>query len=213
MTAVSTPEVTAPAEAHGRTRIRAAALELFAARGVAGTSMRAVAARAGVSLGLVVHHFGSKEALAAEVDREVVARFDAALSASGDSLTLELPSVLAGAVTGVSTTGPEFRDYLRRTLLEAGPAGSSVFASLLEVVRRHLRRLDEMGLVRPDADPMWLAPQILMVIIAPTLLGPLLAPAVGDLYSEESVRRRTAANLDLLFRGLLLDPRTTGALA
>jgi hypothetical protein len=47
-----------------------------------------------------------------------------------------------------------------------------------------------------------------MVIISPTLLGPLLSPAVGDVYSEESVRRRTAANLDLLFRGLLLDPRT-----
>ena len=41
----------------GRARVRDAALAEFAERGLAGASVRSVAARAGVSPGLVQHHF------------------------------------------------------------------------------------------------------------------------------------------------------------
>src|SRR5204862_374092 len=54
-------------------RIRNAALELFASRGVAGTSIRDVARAAGVSPGLVQHHFGTKAGLQQAVDECVVA--------------------------------------------------------------------------------------------------------------------------------------------
>lgn len=46
-----------------RARIRDAALARFGTDGVAGTSVRAVAADAGVSAALVLHHFDSKEGL------------------------------------------------------------------------------------------------------------------------------------------------------
>jgi Transcriptional regulator len=46
-----------------RARIRDAALRLFADRGIEGTTIRDIAKAAGVSSGLVRHHFGSKEAL------------------------------------------------------------------------------------------------------------------------------------------------------
>src|SRR6266542_6373122 len=46
-----------------RARIRDAALRLFAERGVDGATIRDIAKAAGVSAGLVRHHFGSKEAL------------------------------------------------------------------------------------------------------------------------------------------------------
>jgi AcrR family transcriptional regulator len=46
-----------------RARIRDAAIRLFTDRGVGGTSIRDIAAEAGVSSGLIRHHFGSKEAL------------------------------------------------------------------------------------------------------------------------------------------------------
>ena len=44
-------------------RIRQAALKSFATKGAAGTSLRSVAADAGVSLGLVQHHFETKAGL------------------------------------------------------------------------------------------------------------------------------------------------------
>lgn len=47
----------------GRTRILAAARRLFPERGYEGTTMRAIAAAAGVDVALIGHHFGSKRAL------------------------------------------------------------------------------------------------------------------------------------------------------
>lgn len=44
-------------------KIREAALDLFSRRGYRATTMRDIAARAGVSTGNVYHHFGSKEVL------------------------------------------------------------------------------------------------------------------------------------------------------
>lgn len=51
-----------------RARIRNAALVQFAERGVAGASMRTIADAAGVSVGLVQHHFGTKDKLQQECD-------------------------------------------------------------------------------------------------------------------------------------------------
>ncbi|MFD0204347.1 MULTISPECIES: TetR/AcrR family transcriptional regulator [Saccharothrix] len=66
-----------------RARIRDAALARFGADGVAGASMRAIAADAGVSPALVVHHFGSKEGLRQACDEYVLAAMGA-----GDDLDL-----------------------------------------------------------------------------------------------------------------------------
>jgi AcrR family transcriptional regulator len=55
-------------ETPARVVIREEALRLFAEHGVDAVSLRQVAAAAGVSAGLVVHHFGGKDGLRAAVD-------------------------------------------------------------------------------------------------------------------------------------------------
>ncbi|HEY6692923.1 MAG TPA: helix-turn-helix domain-containing protein, partial [Solirubrobacteraceae bacterium] len=55
-----------PGETHTRVAILGAARKLFAERGYAGASMRAIAAEAGVDASLVVHFFGSKAGLLVE---------------------------------------------------------------------------------------------------------------------------------------------------
>src|SRR5437762_10750424 len=55
-------------------RIREAALRLFAEHGVSGASIRDVAKAAGVSPGLVQHHFRSKARLRRAVEESVVRR-------------------------------------------------------------------------------------------------------------------------------------------
>lgn len=63
------------ADAHGtRQRILAAAEQLFAERGVAGATMRAVTAAAGANMAAVNYHFGNKDNLAIEVFRDVARR-------------------------------------------------------------------------------------------------------------------------------------------
>ncbi|WP_083751453.1 TetR/AcrR family transcriptional regulator [Saccharothrix sp. ALI-22-I] len=78
-----------------RVRIRDAALAGFGAEGVAGTSVRAVAADAGVSAALVLHHFGSKEGLRQACDEYVLEGIrsdgDADVAALGDMLRAATP--------------------------------------------------------------------------------------------------------------------------
>src|SRR5690606_4589585 len=58
-----------------RARIRDAALDLFPEQGFNRSTVRVIAEKAGVSPGLVLHHFGSKEGLREACDRYVVTRF------------------------------------------------------------------------------------------------------------------------------------------
>ena len=58
-----------------KARIRNAALDLYAQYGEESTSLRAVAAAAGVTLGLVQHHFKTKAGLRRAVDQLVVDYF------------------------------------------------------------------------------------------------------------------------------------------
>src|SRR5450756_1214862 len=63
----------APDDLTSSARIREAAMHLFAERGFDATSIRDVAAEAGVSPSLVVHHFKSKAQLKAATDARLTA--------------------------------------------------------------------------------------------------------------------------------------------
>lgn len=63
-----------------RERLLAAAKSLLADKGLGGLSVRAVAAKAGVNLGLVSYHFGGKDALVRESLQSVYEDFFAELS-------------------------------------------------------------------------------------------------------------------------------------
>jgi transcriptional repressor BetI len=69
------------ADVRRQSLIEAAAASL-AERGVAGTSVRTICARAGVSPGLLRHYFDGIDALVAETYRDVTARVAAALAAA-----------------------------------------------------------------------------------------------------------------------------------
>ncbi len=104
-----------PGDRNARARIRDAALVLFAERGVAATPVRAVAEHAGVSTALVMHHFGSKDALRVACDEHVAAtvreRKGAAVATGADPL----------AALRASAQGPPLLRYLARTLVDGSP--------------------------------------------------------------------------------------------
>ena len=66
---------TAGGDLTAKARIRNAALELHAAKGSDNTTLRDVASAAGVTSGLVIHHFGSKDGLRRAVQQYVVDQF------------------------------------------------------------------------------------------------------------------------------------------
>ena len=67
--------------AKGGDRLIKVAMALFAERGFDGVTVRDIATAAGVSVGLMNHHFGSKEGLRTAVDRYFLSQFEEALTA------------------------------------------------------------------------------------------------------------------------------------
>jgi AcrR family transcriptional regulator len=70
-------------QATPREKLLAAVVEVALAKGIAGQSLRAIAAAAGTSHRMLIHHFGSRERLFVEVVRAVEARQRAILSELG----------------------------------------------------------------------------------------------------------------------------------
>lgn len=195
-----------------RARIREAALALFASEGF-GVSLRTIADAAGVSPALVVHHFATKEGLKDAVDRSVLALFLDRFELIPKGLPADrLAREMADVLSGIIGTSPVIRRYVRRSLLEETPAGTTIVDQLVSATERGLALLGRAGGLRSVRDPQWRPFQVLSVILGPLLFEAVMQRHVrGPVYSPDAVRRRTDANLDLLARGLFRDvPAPTG---
>jgi AcrR family transcriptional regulator len=105
-----------------RARIRDAAITLFADRGIEGATIRDIAQQAGVSSGLLRHHFGSKEGLRDACDEYVVDR----LTAMGTRFTeLQVIDRLTPEVL-------RWQRYVTRSLMDGSPTGAALFDRLIE---------------------------------------------------------------------------------
>jgi AcrR family transcriptional regulator len=193
-----------PSDLTARARIRQAALRLFAQHGSHATSTRAIAAEAGVSVGLVIHHFGSKEGLRTAVEDEVLQIFDAALDDLEQQDATNLLSALAVLSVRLFAEDPTLRGYLRHALLDESETGAALFARLVAGARRELQRLSSVGGLRDDADLLWAPYQMLFLILGPLLLEQVMQPALdGAVFDPEVVVRRSSANQRLLMHGIL----------
>jgi AcrR family transcriptional regulator len=148
-----------------------AAVELWSSTGYRGTGITAVAERAGVTPAGLLHHFGTKEAfllaVVQELDRQTLARFDDADTIGGLALLQRLPDLVRT---------PAERPALWRLLLMLEAENFDVDSPAYEyfVVRQQLihdlltaalRRGQEMGELRPDADPYLVAGQVLAFLL------------------------------------------------
>lgn len=192
-----------------KANIRNAALRLFAERGHDAVTVREIAAAAGVSPALVVHHFGSKEGLRAAVDEHAAQAFDSLFAMDEQDL--------AEAVTGdnwVSVAemfarafphGSPLPAYLRRLLLVGDPAGAALFGRWVDLTRRMLDAMTELGAVRPAQDPAVLATFLLVNDLALVLLRNQIAAAIGvDPLTSDGIARWTREVTDVYTRGVFV---------
>ena len=201
--------VTSPEDLSSRARLRDAAIRLFAERGVAGTSVRDIAEAAGVTAGLITHHFGSKERLKAAVDELMVEVFTAPLTASSDHSRPTAEGV-AEALAHTMAAHPDLRAYLRRSFLENDPASGEVFDRFVGLMRERLAEMQEAGTLRADLDLDWAPLQVLFLHFGPLLLGPAVERILNiDSYADDVIRRRSRAHVELLSRGFLSNPTDT----
>lgn len=180
----------------GRARIRDAALRLFAERGVDGTTVRDIAKAAGVSTGLIRHHFGSKEGLRDACDSYVLAQL----------MRLKEEAIFGGQMGNAgffSSAQPAILAMLRyytRSMLDGSPAADAMFG---EIVGLGERWLDDH---HPGqmADPTAYAALLVAMELGALVLREQLSRALGaDILSPEGHLRLARAKLDFYSKPLL----------
>lgn len=188
-----------------RARIREAALTLIAERGLAATSVRDVARAAGVSPGLVQHHFHTKEGLHRHVDEWVV---ELLRDEFGGVDLNGPPSVvsdrLVDAVVRYGSSHPALPPYVARSLLEGGPLAKRFFDGFLGLSSASVARMEARDAMRPGTDLTWAALNLTLIWLAPLLLQPLVEPHLDQpLLSDAGMRRWRDANAALIAHGLV----------
>jgi AcrR family transcriptional regulator len=195
------------ADLTARARIRDAALLQFAERGVGGATIRGIAESAGVSPGLVQHHFGTKEGLRQVCDEYAIGvlreRKEEVLK--GGANDPDFVSVTVHASVPVQR-------YLARALADGSPQARELFDDTVAYAEELLAR-DITGVLKiPTADPHGLAAAMTAMQLGVIVLHEHLSRVLGaDVLSERGYPRLALALLDV-YGGLLLTPEFTAEL-
>jgi AcrR family transcriptional regulator len=202
-----------PDDRTARAVIRDEALRLFAERGPDAVTVRQIAGAAGVSPGLVIHHFGSKDGLRDAVDAHLLALFGAMLGelTTGDLYEPGAAGSLAEAVVRHLPPGSPVPAYLRRLLLGGGDSGRELFRRLYQGSRETLDAMAEAGLAARGADPAVRAAILMANDLAVLLLREHLAGVLGeDPLSAAGMARWGREMLAIYAAGLMAVPGEEG---
>lgn len=145
MRSTGTPPRRTPDDVTARARIRDAAIARWGSEGFR-VGLRAVATDAGVSAGLVIHHFGSKDGLRAACDEYV---FDIVRSAKTDALDGSADPL--AQLAAMDEYAPLLA-YVVRTLQSGGPAAREFVNRMIEDATAYLRAGVAAGTLRPSQD-------------------------------------------------------------
>jgi TetR/AcrR family transcriptional regulator, regulator of cefoperazone and chloramphenicol sensitivity len=159
-----------------KARIREAALRLFAARGVERTSIRDVAREAGVSSGLVQHHYRTKEALRGACDADVLSRL----------VRMKGQLVLEGALDNpafLADLHPDLLEasrYLARSMIDGSPAAAVMFTEMVDAAEEWLAT-HRAGVITDEHGyaTLLVATEIGALALHPQLTGALGTDVVG----------------------------------
>lgn len=135
-----------------RARIRDAALVLFGEQGF-GVGVRAIAAAANVSPGLVNHHFGSKDGLRRECDDHVRAVIR---EAKMSYMNRPSPGNLLQQLAEIEEYAPVIA-YIMRSFQAGGDLAAILFEHMVEDVEQYLAAGVASGAVRETRDPQAMA--------------------------------------------------------
>jgi TetR/AcrR family transcriptional regulator len=131
-----------------------AAERLFAERGFAGASLRAIGAAAGVSPPVVQHQFGGKDALYSAVVRRAVEGYAACFAESDEPVDVQAELERLGAFARAEPAALRLLAWARLERKHALLRGCD---TLRRALVRRIERGQELGLVRDDIDAPALA--------------------------------------------------------
>jgi AcrR family transcriptional regulator len=185
------------------------AIELVAEGGFDSLSMRLVALRAGVSLGLVRHYFGGKAGLIsasnAAVERKVAAIFAAVFGDSNlESAHQQVEEMTERLIAEVSPKIIYFK-YLGQLAMRNDKEAADSFAVYFSTVQAFVERLDKTQPLPKSRDRTWAVFQFIFLQLGPVLLEPQIANILGrGAFEPEIIRELVKSMSRMLMSGLLL---------
>jgi len=178
-----------------RARIRDAALALFAERGMDRATIRDIAKAAGVSGGLVRHHFGSKDGLRAACDSYALDQLMQIKEQAVDG-QLANPSFMSAAHPTVLLL---YR-YLARSLVDGSPAAAAMFDEMVELGEGWLAAHNPGQM----ADPRGYSAVLVAMQTGMLMMHGQLSRLLGaDIFTAEGHLRLTEAMIDFFAQPLL----------
>lgn len=129
-------------------RIRDAAIRQFGEHGF-GTGVRAIAAAAGVSAGLVIHHFGSKDGLRKACDDHIAEQIR---SAKSESIQSSDPATWFAQMAEIEDYAPMMA-YLVRSMQSGNDLAKSLWHKMIENTEAYLEAGVHAGTLKPSRDP------------------------------------------------------------
>ena len=187
---------TNPADLTARARIRDAALRLFAERGIDGATVRDIATAAGVSGGLVRHHFGSKDGLREACDAYALDWLMQVKEQAIGEGQLANPAFLPGAHPTVLLLWR----YLTRSMVDGSAAVAAQFDDMVKLGEQWLDRHNPGQF----SDPRAYSAVLVAMQTGMLAMHDHLSRALGaDIFSAEGHARMVGAVIDLYSKPLL----------
>lgn len=176
-------------ELTARARIRYAALDLYATHGEDGVSMRRVAAEVGVTIGLIQHHFGTKEGLRRAVDDLVIDQIVTALAGVDHAGPADqIVAARDEAVRSLLRRDPQLVRYINRALLEPTGRGAPLLEALVDLTMREVDRLRRGGHASTHTSDKMQVVRTLMYQVGELFLEPVV-DAIWDKIGGDPASR------------------------
>lgn len=188
-------------------RIRDAAIEVFGEHGFQ-VGVRAIAKAAGISPGLVNHHFGSKDGLRAVCDERVLQLIR---EAKVKAITADNVSKgMLAAMADIEEYGPLVA-YMVRSLQAGGPMAESLLEHIISDAEVYIQAGVDSGAIKPSRDPAARAKYLMLLNVGATVLYMQMRTQRGEKLDyrkaiRELTEELTAPALEMYTQGLLTDP-------
>jgi TetR/AcrR family transcriptional regulator, regulator of cefoperazone and chloramphenicol sensitivity len=177
-----------------RARIRDAALQYFTEYGFDRATIREIARAAGVSPGLVRHHFGSKDDLRKACDVYALQALHAYVERAMTDEGLNDPEIIAEARDPLHP----YQQYLARALIDESEAAAQIFDEMVAMTEQLLQRIDKQRPDPPVADLRTRAALTVAMALGIPAFRAHISRSIGtDILSPEGDRRVVLAVLDI----------------
>ena len=191
-----------------RARIRDAALRYFTEYGFDRATIREIARAAGVSPGLVRHHFGSKDELRKACDAYALEALRTYVGHAATDEGLNDPRTVAEARNPLHP----FQRYLARALIDESEAAGQIFDEMVGMTEQSLRQTDKQRPDPPVADLRTRAALMVAMALGIPAFQAHISRSIGaDISSPEGDRRIVLALLDI-YSHATISPDSASAL-